>query len=431
MIKLFNIIAVFLMPCITCADEKIEIPEGSPWAETQLYKEIEAFGIEHGTRNVVLINNSESREINEDGRLIGLEALGRAANPRDVMIIAPARVAAPVVELYTAIEKLPNCAHTVRILYTESGDRSESTLLGYTIENPRRHYTKLVKYDGKTPWLKWVTNSFKKDDVASAVNQHSDIVESKSQYEKKSKIEAEDSALTIYQTYLQLKRLTKKVHHVSPRTLSSCRVLMPIFGINDKKNKLDDDSPIGDLIKLADKIISEKGKAIVDPHLNTGIHIYVNRLAEDTITEKSKSFPVGGIIVKEKLKLDGFDQAVHGIGGMIKRTPGYDSANGDWEYFYADKTTKFSSGRLKSCIECHTDARATDYVFSVWKIAVENNDDNEQYPAKGGVRNPWSVQSLSEGYDTLEMGNSFRRTPAKVEQVFEQQMPDSPESKLE
>lgn len=73
-------------------------------------------------------------------------------------------VADPVVELYTSIKRLPDCAHTVRILYTESPDRSESSLLGYTIENPKGVYTKLVKYDGKTPWLEWITASFKNDD---------------------------------------------------------------------------------------------------------------------------------------------------------------------------------------------------------------------------------------------------------------------------
>ncbi|MCF6312624.1 MAG: hypothetical protein L3J39_09260 [Verrucomicrobiales bacterium] len=81
----------------------------------------------------------------------------------------------------------------------------------------------------------------------------------------------------------------------------------------------------------------------------------------------------------------------------------------------ADKTTNFTSGRLKNCAECHVDARGTDYVFNVWKIAAKYGDDSSQYPVKKGVRTPWSIQSLSEGYDTLEMGSSFMRKPVKVE----------------
>jgi hypothetical protein len=140
-----------------------DIEAKSARPETELDREIQAFRTLHGAHNAVLINNSAGRALNKEGKVTGSEGLGTPVNPQEVLIIAPATVADPVVKLYRSIEKVPDCAHTVRILYTESSDRSESSLLGYTIENPKGVYTKLVKYDGKTRWLEWVTESFKKD----------------------------------------------------------------------------------------------------------------------------------------------------------------------------------------------------------------------------------------------------------------------------
>jgi hypothetical protein len=65
--------------------------------------------------------------------------------------------------------------------------------------------------------------------------------------------------------------------------------------------------------------------------------------------------------------LEANDNSVAGIGGMIKRAPGFDSKNGDWEYFYSGKTAGFSIGRLQNCAECHAGAKTTDYVFCGWK----------------------------------------------------------------
>jgi hypothetical protein len=95
-----------------------------------------------------------------------------------------------------------------------------------------------------------------------------------------------------------------------------------------------------------------------------GIHVYVNPLANETITQKRKVFPTGAVIVKEKLDVEG---VTIGVGGMIKRAAGFDKMNGDWEYFYSDKDAGFSMGRLQKCADCHGNVKGTDYVFSVWK----------------------------------------------------------------
>ncbi len=204
--KPLTLIIIFMVTSLVCADELefdlgqfgqlIEISadsaEGEAAPETALDREIEAFRKGHQAYNAVLINNSDGRALNKEGQVDGSEALGTVVYPKEVLIIARASVADPVVKLYRSIKKIPDCAHTVRILYTESQDRSESSLLGYTIENPKRVYTKLVKYDGETPWLEWITASFKKDDREQVgADLPATAPESKSEGKEKPKTETE------------------------------------------------------------------------------------------------------------------------------------------------------------------------------------------------------------------------------------------------
>lgn len=99
---------------------------------------------------------------------------------------------------------------------------------------------------------------------------------------------------------------------------------------------------------------------------NPGIHIYANPLANSVIAQKRKVFPAGAVIVKEKL---GDDGAVTGIGGMVKRASGFDPRNGDWEWFYSDKASGFTMGKMQNCADCHANSKDKDYVISVWKLA--------------------------------------------------------------
>ena len=57
---------------------------------------------------------------------------------------------------------------------------------------------------------------------------------------------------------------------------------------------------------------------------------------------------------------------------MIKRAPGYDASNGDWEYFYYGGPGEFASGRIQSCIECHRSAQSKDYTYRAWYTARTN-----------------------------------------------------------
>ena len=106
-------------------------------------------------------------------------------------------------------------------------------------------------------------------------------------------------------------------------------------------------------------------KAHAGPHFDKKLHIYVNSAAKRTIAKRGAVFPVGAVIIKEKLSADG---AISGIGGMIKRDPGFNLGHGDWEYFYDDKVSGYKTGKLENCSICHTRARGTDFVFSVWDM---------------------------------------------------------------
>ncbi len=145
-----------------------------------------------------------------------------------------------------------------------------------------------------------------------------------------------ENAFTFYRTF---KRLTKQPHLVAPLTAALCTTPRPE--------------------------VVEREKNATGPHYQNSIHLYANALAEESITRRLLAFPEGAVIVKEKLN---GQEGADGVGGMIKRAPGYDPSNGDWEYFYADGATGFSTGKLQNCITCHAQARATDYVYSVWNL---------------------------------------------------------------
>jgi hypothetical protein len=87
--------------------------------------------------------------------------------------------------------------------------------------------------------------------------------------------------------------------------------------------------------------------------------IYGNDLAKQAFGQKAIPFPIGSVLINEKTE----SGRVTAIGIMVKRAERYDSAHGDWEYFFADNTGEFSNGRLAECIACHTQVKSEDYIF--------------------------------------------------------------------
>ena len=103
---------------------------------------------------------------------------------------------------------------------------------------------------------------------------------------------------------------------------------------------------------------------VENPHSHKFITVYVNEIGSHSMMkEKTPHFPVGSVIVKEKLtKADSVTPELLTV--MVKRQAGYDAANGDWEFMVLDgKAEKVqASGKLTNCQACHLQEKATDYV---------------------------------------------------------------------
>jgi hypothetical protein len=124
----------------------------------------------------------------------------------------------------------------------------------------------------------------------------------------------------------------------------------------------------------------ETARKASGPHAHTMINVYMNALAADAFRRSATPFPAGSVIVKEKKALhhwpaDGTRQRTKphdGVGGMIKRPAGHDPQNGDWTYFYSERSddhAKFEAGAIASCVQCHANAADKDHVFGGWAAA--------------------------------------------------------------
>jgi hypothetical protein len=124
----------------------------------------------------------------------------------------------------------------------------------------------------------------------------------------------------------------------------------------------------------------ETAAKTLGPHAHTSVRIFMNDQAAEAFKQKSPTYPVGSIVVKEKQGLqywgpNGFrdktSKTHSGVGGMIKRAKGYDPDHGDWEYFYFEDAAKIESGKIASCVQCHAGAAEKDYIFGNWAKAAE------------------------------------------------------------
>lgn len=103
------------------------------------------------------------------------------------------------------------------------------------------------------------------------------------------------------------------------------------------------------------------------PHANNFGMFYMNNRAAKVFREHASAYPVGSVIVKEKLELTyGENQKTTGLAGMVKREAGYDPEHGNWEYFFVDDVTPMRHGAIESCVTCHAKAASSDYVFGNW-----------------------------------------------------------------
>jgi hypothetical protein len=148
--------------------------------------------------------------------------------------------------------------------------------------------------------------------------------------------------------YRQLQSMTKEPVYVDPGLAMLCR------GVTQSE--------------------VEEARKKSGPHAHTAVRIYMNQLAASAFQQRSSTYPVGSVVVKEKTALsyhsEGYEQtrtkAHDGVGGMIKRPRGFDAAHGDWEYFYFEDPSRIESGKISSCVQCHDGASTRDHVFGGW-----------------------------------------------------------------
>jgi len=103
------------------------------------------------------------------------------------------------------------------------------------------------------------------------------------------------------------------------------------------------------------------------PHMMKYVTVYVNDLGKKAMTtQKSPIFPVGSIILKEKLsKPDSKHPELMTV--MVKREKDFNPGCGDWEFmvFSGDGKLVTARGKIESCANCHQTlpALSSDYVF--------------------------------------------------------------------
>lgn len=101
-----------------------------------------------------------------------------------------------------------------------------------------------------------------------------------------------------------------------------------------------------------------------NPHRDKYVVVYVNELGQHAMMqEKTPRFPLGSIIVKEKLPAkDSTTPELLTV--MMKRESGYNPQGGDWEYMALDGAGKEvqARGRLESCQACHLMHKDSDYI---------------------------------------------------------------------
>jgi hypothetical protein len=93
--------------------------------------------------------------------------------------------------------------------------------------------------------------------------------------------------------------------------------------------------------------------------------VYVNDIGRNAmLNEKTPKFPVGSVIVKEKL-LSEDSTAPELLTVMIKQKKGFNPTTGDWEYMVVNGAgTKVEGrGNLENCQSCHILNKQTDYIF--------------------------------------------------------------------
>ena len=119
-----------------------------------------------------------------------------------------------------------------------------------------------------------------------------------------------------------------------------------------------------------ERIFAKDEKEPTNPHekgVTTFARYFGNDLAQSVIYQTTPKFPVGSIIVREKLVTE--DAKIPSlVTVMVKREKGFSKKTGDWEYFAIEGGVGKIIKREKvgSCSKCHANAESTDFVFKTY-----------------------------------------------------------------
>lgn len=104
--------------------------------------------------------------------------------------------------------------------------------------------------------------------------------------------------------------------------------------------------------------------AASSPHAGKYIHVYVNRPGrQPMLRAKAPRYPVGTIIVKEKLATEK-DTSPELLTVMEKKAAFFDPKHGDWQYSVFDGQGRpVATGSVAHCQTCHEKVARGDFVF--------------------------------------------------------------------
>jgi hypothetical protein len=130
--------------------------------------------------------------------------------------------------------------------------------------------------------------------------------------------------------------------------------------VNDKPEIM-----FSEVSKLCVRLPREESEKISEnPHRDKFINVYVNSVGKDEmLTKKNPKFPVGTVVVKEKLE-NPDSPSPELLTVMIKRKKGFNPEVGDWEFMTlnGDASEVTSRGKLANCQACHLNYERNDFV---------------------------------------------------------------------
>lgn len=115
------------------------------------------------------------------------------------------------------------------------------------------------------------------------------------------------------------------------------------------------------------RVPAQVGPAAHEVWTTTYGRVFANEIAAPYMKDERLRFPVGSVIVREKLSAAA-DVTPDLVSVMIKRRRGFRPADHDWEFAIVDRgLSRVLRGKeVQTCAACHGAARASDMVYKTY-----------------------------------------------------------------